>query len=74
MGTVLMADQIDIANDMVQRNLDAVLDALAGANAFSDDCIECGEFIPDERQKITGGTEFCTKCMSIIEAKSRLYR
>lgn len=42
--------------------------------AVSEDCAECGEEIPLQRQQATGGTELCFTCAQKAEAKRRHYR
>lgn len=69
-----MADEIDRANDMAQRHLDAALLAHKFNHAVSEDCVECGADIPPERQTATGGTDLCIECASINEKKGRGFR
>lgn len=69
-----MADEIDRANDMAQRHLDAALNAHKAKHARSEDCIECGEVISEARQLATGGTELCIECASLAEQKGRMFR
>lgn len=42
--------------------------------AVSDDCVECGDEIPLQRQSATGGTEFCVTCAERQEKTRRHYR
>lgn len=69
-----MADEIDRANDMAQRHLDAALNAHRYPHAMADECVECDAPISPERQKATGGTELCVDCASADERKRRLFR
>ena len=69
-----MADEVDRANDVVQRHLDAVLVAHKAQHARSEECVECGEEISEARQQATGGTELCFECASLAEQKGRVYR
>lgn len=46
----------------------------ARPRAKSVDCIDCGNFINPDRQRITGGTTKCAYCQSIDEQKGRHYR
>lgn len=73
-GGVFMADEVDRANDVAQRHLDAVLSAHKTTQVKSDDCVECGEAISDARQQATGGTEYCFDCASLAEMKGRMFR
>lgn len=69
-----MADEVDRANDVVQRHLDAVIDAHKAPHARSEECVECGEEISEARQQATGGTELCIECASLAEVKGRAFR
>lgn len=69
-----MADEIDRANDMAQRHLDAALMAHKRPHAVAEDCVECGAEISEARQKATGGTEFCVECQQLKETRGRVFR
>lgn len=69
-----MADEADLANDQVEKGLQAVLAAHAKQRGRSDDCIECGVEITEARQNATGGTEYCIECAELVEKRSRQYR
>lgn len=69
-----MADEIDRANDMAQRHLDAALNVHRQPHAVADECVECDTPISLERQKATGGTEYCFECASLNEKKGRAFR
>jgi hypothetical protein len=73
-GGLFMADEVDRANDVVQRHLDAVLNAHKVPHAMADECVECDAPISSERQKATGGTDLCVDCAAADERKRRLYR
>ncbi len=73
-GGYLMADEVDRANDVVQRHLDTVLTAHKLPHAMADECVECDAPISSERQKATGGTDLCVDCAAADERKRRLYR
>ena len=64
-----MSDIIDRANDQVQEELNR---NLAKAQRFDTpslaECIECGEDIPERRQRL-GGVTRCIDCQSVIERR-----
>ena len=64
-----MSDMIDRANDQVQEELNR---NLAKAQRFDTpslaECIECGEDIPERRQRL-GGVTRCIDCQSVIERR-----
>jgi RNA polymerase-binding transcription factor DksA len=69
-----MADDADIANDLMARQ---VLDALkarqnsAPLKSGSKICIECGEEIPTERRKL--GFQLCVMCAEENERRNSLF-
>lgn len=64
-----MSDIIDRANDQAQEEL---IRNLAKAQRFDTpslaECIECGEDIPERRQRL-GGVTRCIDCQSVIERR-----
>ncbi len=62
-----MSDIIDRANDQAQEELER---NLAKAKRFDtpslEECIECGEDIPPQRQ-LLGGVTHCIDCQNILE-------
>ena len=64
-----MSDIIDRANDQAQEELTR---NLAKAQRFDTpslaECIECGEDIPERRQRL-GGVTRCIDCQSVIERR-----
>ena len=64
-----MADEADVANEMIQRGLDVVLAEHAKKHDISDECKACGETIPTARQKATNGTTLCVDCASDMEKR-----
>lgn len=70
-----MADEIDHANDLAQKELDAAIAAARGiqpADAKSADCcIECGEPIPDARRLAIIGVKTCRDCADAYENRLR---
>jgi len=69
-----MADEIDRANELAQKELDAAIAAARGiqpADAKSADCcIECGGEISSMRQQAIPGVQTCTECGAVLEAKA----
>lgn len=68
------ADLTDVANDLSESMREAALNhqqqrARGLKRPYAKDCVECGSFIPIERQKGTGGTNICVACMSEMERK-----
>jgi RNA polymerase-binding transcription factor DksA len=70
-----MADEIDLANDLMDSELSRALNKIrqsASSEAKgSEYCIECGDDIPKERQKL--GFKLCVPCASESERKKSLY-
>ncbi len=72
-----MADVIDQTDDR-----EAIMESLrAKARAsfkprHSVECVECGDVIPEERQRASlgGSTDICVPCLNIIEIKQKAYR
>ena len=49
-----MADNVDIANELVDRNLEVILKAIDKAidkPVATNECEECGELIPEQRRQ-----------------------
>jgi len=55
---------IDQATDLETLQRDhAIAHQLASSKRpYSPNCLECGVFIPVERQNILGGTDICVDC------------
>lgn len=71
----LMADDIDIANDMIDNEVARALSKLR-QNASQDAegskfCIECGERIPEGRKKL--GFKLCVPCAEEEERRKALF-
>ena len=65
-----MADAVDLAMDICERNEQLMLERRRDAVRKSADCcIECGDLIASERQLAVGGTEFCTECAEDFERR-----
>ncbi|HEC73133.1 MAG TPA: TraR/DksA family transcriptional regulator [Methylophaga aminisulfidivorans] len=70
-----MSDEVDVANEVAERNLNMALQAAKGVKRErSDDCIECGIKIPYARQHVTGGTCICAPCLHIQEQRAKQIR
>ena len=70
-----MADEVDVANDLRERELGLALSKLR-QNADkemngSKKCLECGEDIPTARQKL--GFKLCVACASESERRRSLF-
>lgn len=70
-----MADEIDIANDMinneVSRALSKIRESIAGNGTGAKHCVECGDDIPLGRQKL--GFKLCVPCAEEIERRKQLF-
>jgi RNA polymerase-binding transcription factor DksA len=70
-----MADDIDIANDLidneVSRALSKIRENASQSASGSKYCLECGEAIPIERKKL--GFKLCVPCAEEIERKKQLF-
>lgn len=66
-----MADEADQGNDLAQRYMDISLSKHNQPHASSEDCVECGSFIPAARQRATSGTDLCIDCAELDELRRR---
>lgn len=73
-----MADEIDLTVEreekgqaLWQQQRDAIA---ARPKLISEDCEECGERIPAQRQIATGGCSLCVDCAERQELQRRHYR
>ena len=65
-------DLTDVANETADLLLGQALLNHTNAVAkkkrpFSEECVECGTIIPEQRQQATGGTDICVCCMETLE-------
>jgi RNA polymerase-binding transcription factor DksA len=68
--TTAVADAVDLALEICERNEQVMLERRQDAVRKSADCcIECGLLISSERQLAVGGTEFCTECAEDFERR-----
>jgi phage/conjugal plasmid C-4 type zinc finger TraR family protein len=70
-----MADEVDIANDLMAKQVLEALGKIRDSNAAqklgSKICAECGEKIPDARRKL--GFQLCVVCAEEAERRSSLF-
>ncbi len=68
-----MADEVDIANDAIQADLDRRLaEHRAKQNRPGpENCDECDEPIPSERRRL--GLRLCIYCARQLESRRRLF-
>ncbi|TAK72402.1 MAG: TraR/DksA family transcriptional regulator [Gammaproteobacteria bacterium] len=70
-----MADDIDIANDFMDRELSQALDRIrqhaSSAGKGAEFCIECGDSIPKARQEM--GYKLCVSCAEQAEREGSLF-
>jgi len=68
-----MADEIDRANDLAQKELDAAIAAARGVvpthhRESLPACQWCGCEIPRERREAIAGVQFCKGCQEVVES------
>jgi len=69
-----MADNVDIANELVDRNLEVMLKAIDKAidkPVITNECEECGELIPEQRRQAAPWATTCIECQGIREQKAK---
>lgn len=70
-----MADEIDLANDLIDNEVSRALSRLRSSTpkslSGSKHCIECGDDIPAARQKL--GFKLCVPCAEEFERKKNLF-
>jgi RNA polymerase-binding transcription factor DksA len=71
-----MADEIDLANDLIDNEVSMALKKIRQQNAVPTEivtkaCIECGEEIPSARQKL--GFSYCVPCAQEKERREALF-
>lgn len=67
-----MADDIDIATERHQRQLDQLVAARTQySGASAEYCSECDAVIPEARRKHIPGVQLCVRCQTIHEQKNR---
>lgn len=71
-----MPDEVDLANDLIDSEVARALSKLRQNASHviakgSEFCLECGDDMPKERQKL--GFKFCVPCASETERRRSLY-
>jgi RNA polymerase-binding transcription factor DksA len=70
-----MADEIDLANDLIDNEVSRALSKIRQHTSMDNKgakfCIECGEGIPSERQKL--GFKLCMPCAEERERRKLLF-
>ena len=70
-----MADEIDLANDLidgeVSRALSKIRQHVAQGAEGAKCCFECGDIVPMERQKL--GFKLCVPCAEETERRKSLF-
>lgn len=71
-----MADNADIANDLMQARVDALLAAhpTAAALVSAQECESCGVTIPEARRLAAPGCQLCVECQGLLELGGRYGR
>lgn len=70
-----MADEVDLANEQMQSEVTWMVNQMrkqqaAAGTQGAKECVECGDAIPKERQKL--GFKRCVHCASEIERRRAL--
>ena len=71
-----MADEIDLANALVEGEVERALRQIRQQTSMQQasgvkSCVECGDDIPTERQQF--GFKFCVPCASETERRKSLF-
>ncbi len=69
-----MADEADIANDLIANELISALNKMRQDTAVKmgpKECIECGENIPTARRRL--GFKLCVQCAEESERRKSLF-
>lgn len=63
------ADNLDKASALTEEHVRASIEAHRNRakRPRSEECVDCGQTIPEARQKATGGTDLCIECQSLLE-------
>lgn len=64
-----MADEADIANDVIMADLERRIKAARGIpkKQSLSECKTCGGDIPEKRQQAIQGVYLCVECSAILE-------
>ena len=64
-----MADDVDLAGDRIEIEMERLLAAFQPATGESlTECEACGNDIPEARQKAVQGCTLCIACAEVLEA------
>lgn len=67
-----MADEIDIANDLVMREMESRIAAARQTDRVGEpECEECGEPVPEVRRQL--GKSTCIECATTAERRAKLF-
>ena len=70
-----MADEVDLANDLIANEVNSVLSRFRQATATvkmgPKECVECGEDIPEARRQL--GFKLCITCAEESERRKALF-
>lgn len=71
-----MADEVDLANDLIDSEVSRALRKLRQHSSSAEDngselCLECGEEMLKERKKL--GFKLCVPCANETERRKSLY-
>ncbi|MDT0501610.1 MULTISPECIES: TraR/DksA family transcriptional regulator [unclassified Halomonas] len=72
-----MADNADIANELMERRLEAALTnrpTWTGVNWARTECDDCGNEIPAARRQAAPWASTCIECQSIREGRNKHVR
>jgi phage/conjugal plasmid C-4 type zinc finger TraR family protein len=71
-----MADLTDIAQERIERELDAKLATMRIAQNKNSEqfCLSCGNDIPEKRRIAIPGVQLCVGCKEVEEAHKRNHR
>jgi len=68
-----MVDEVDRANDIAQQAIDQKINNIRSKRLTyrdsADECVECGNLIPSERQLAVPGVQLCIECAKYAERK-----
>lgn len=71
-----MADNADIASELIERRLEGALSERVTPQAPANDpwCDDCGQPIPAARREAAPWATTCIECQGIRERQARAYR
>lgn len=67
-----MADEIDVANDLIIREMEQrIAAARKDVTLGAAECVDCGEPVPDLRRQL--GKSLCFDCAELAERRAKLF-